>query len=155
MEIKKPFISSLVEGCIDSTVQNDLLKTYAKECISFIEYGNLSITNVDPQIINRVEFTECEISPFHPHDIECNIEGDADFCRAASTTNFKYRYRGYRQAIMEAGSMYQHATYASQSMDLRTTLWSTFSEPELMYALDLNHGAFLPLTMQLFGYEKL
>jgi SagB-type dehydrogenase family enzyme len=261
-ELKKPFISSLVEGCVDSAVQQDLLKSFAKESITFLEFGNLSITNVNPLVINRVEFTECEISPFHTHDINCTADKNSDFVRASSFSHFaptpidfsilqnflihtfspdqkghrpypsagglyplepiififpervqnlpsmipgayhfralsrqlqlikkmsvhyffqellhdiispdhrpcfailyiahlgkaifKYRYRGYRQAMMEAGSMYQHATYVSQNIGLRSTVWSTFSEPELLFALDLDHATFLPLTMQLFGYE--
>jgi hypothetical protein len=67
---------------------------------------------------------------------------------------FKYRYRGYRHALMEAGSMYQQATTISQQKDLRTTVWSTFSEQQMLYELSLDHGTYLPLTMQLFGYGE-
>jgi hypothetical protein len=55
---------------------------------------------------------------------------------------------------MEAGSMFQHATVISQQSDLRTNVWSTFSEQEILYELGLDHGVYLPLTTQLFGYGE-
>ena len=55
---------------------------------------------------------------------------------------------------MEAGSMYQQATRVAADMDLRTTVWSTFSEQQMLYELSLDHGTYLPLTMQLFGYGE-
>lgn len=260
------FINSLVEGSIDAQVYQDIRKTFARETISFIKYGNLSITNTSPKLISRVQFTECEISPFHKHDIDCSDIENTDAGRQASTFKFsnknmefadiqkmlvrsfsasagqekrpypsagglypieplvflfgdrinnfpespsgsyhfralskklqlikkmemshfyekmlhgfvgddpnhwpnfcilylaqinkaifKYRYRGYRHALMEAGSMYQQATNISQQMGLRTTVWSTFSEPQMLYELGLDHGTYLPLTMQLFGYGE-
>lgn len=264
-EAKAPFINGLVEGSIDAQVYQDVRKTFARETISFLKHGNLSITNTNPKLISRVQFTECEISPFHKHDIDCSNVSVSGFDRKASNTRFadkkidfsqiqsllvnsfspnesgsrpypsagglypveplvflfndrinhfedkvsgcyhfrtiskklqlikktefnhfyqqllhgfvgdnpahwpnfcilylahigkaifKYRYRGYRHALMEAGSMYQHATVTSQQMDLRTTVWSTFSEPEMLYELGLDHGTYLPLTMQLFGYGE-
>ena len=260
---KKPFISGLVESNIDPEVYQDVLKTHAKECITFLDYGNLAITHADQRILNRVQFTECEISPFHSQNIVCEATEEPFFLRAPSIPTFsakpinfallenllintfspsanehrpypsagalypvepivfifpeqfspelnvvsgayhfravsktlqlikkmriehffekllhglihsenyprfailyvahigkaifKYRYRGYRHASMEAGSMYQHALYTSQQMGLRSTLWSSFAEQEMLYTLDLDYGTYLPLTMQLFGFEE-
>lgn len=260
------FINSLVEGSIDSQVYQDVRRTFARETISLIKHGNFSITDTNPRLISRVQFTECEISPFHKNDIDCGSVETTEFARQASTFKFskqkidfaalqnilvnafspntvdgqrpypsagglypveplvflfedkindfnaqpsgcyhfrpiskklqlikkigaqhfyekmlhdfvgndlqrwpnfcvlylahinkaifKYRYRGYRHALMEAGSMYQHATYVSQQMGLRTTVWSTFSEPQMLYELGLDHGTYMPLTMQLFGYGE-
>lgn len=67
---------------------------------------------------------------------------------------FKYRYRGYRHAMMEAGSMYQQATFVAEQLNLRTTLWSSFSEPQIMQAIGLDSNTFMPLTMQLFGFKE-
>jgi SagB-type dehydrogenase family enzyme len=67
---------------------------------------------------------------------------------------FKYRYRGYRHALMEVGSMYQQASVSAQALGLRNTVWSTFSDQEMLYALNLDHGAYLPMTMQFFGYSE-
>ncbi|MFC7780485.1 SagB/ThcOx family dehydrogenase [Legionella taurinensis] len=258
---KKPFISGLVEGHLDAQVYQDILKTHAKESITMLDFGNLAITNVDQRAISRVQFTECEISPFHHHDVACQTPEEALFSREASTTRFaqkavdfplietllihsfspndsnhrpypsagglypveplvflfeerlthsasvtsgayhfrpisntlqriktlssavffeqllhglmtpescpafavlyiahigkalfKYRYRGYRHAVMEAGSMYQQALHTAQTLGLRSTVWSSFSDHQLMHALDLDPTVYLPLTMQLFGY---
>ncbi len=261
---KTTFINGLVEGSIDPQVYQDIRKTFARETISFIKHGNLSITNNNPKLISRVQFTECEISPFHKNDIDCSHIDGPELIRKASTPKFsnkslefsaiqellvhsfspesgkrpypsagglypieplvflfdnkiknfndspagcyhfrpvskklqlikklenkhfyekmlhgfvgndpehwpnfcvlyiahlgkaifKYRYRGYRHALMEAGSMYQHATLVSQQKDLRTTVWSTFSEQQMLYELGLDHATYLPLTMQLFGYGE-
>ena len=265
MAANSTFINCLVEGSIDAQVYQDLRQTFARESIAFMPYGNVGITDVNNQLISRVQFTESEISPFHKHDISCAHIAPREKTRAASTTTFaekkielnliqkllvhafcvddvqsrrpypsagglypieplvflfperinkwpknspagcyhyrpvsnnlqllrkmeqpalyeqllhgfvgdtlehspnfailylaqinkaifKYRYRGYRHALMEAGSMYQQATLVAENLGLRTTVWSTFSEPEMMYALGLDHGLYLPLTMQLFGY---
>lgn len=265
VEKKSVFTSGLVESSLDAQVYQDVRKTYARETISFIKHGNISITDVNPKLIARVQFTECEISPFHKHDIDCNTSTRPAFVRKASSFSFvdkkiafadiqrflvdsfaiqatgsrpypsagglypveplvflfndkidgmqdapagcyhfrsvskklqfikamdmhhfyanvlhgfvgenpeswpnfcvlyvahigkaifKYRYRGYRHALMEAGSMYQHATLVSQQNGLRTTVWSTFSEPQMLYELGLDHGTYQPLTMQLFGYGE-
>lgn len=259
--VKKPFISGLVEAHVDAKVYQDVIKTHAKEAITLLDYGNLAITNVDPRTISRAQFTECEISPFHKHDLACTTDVPAQFSRQPSTSRFaakpihwhdlqtllihafgaddnqrrsypsagglypvepivflfqehihsqtlvsgayhfrsvskilqliqkieadyffdkllhglidtnhtpcvailylahvgkaifKYRYRGYRHALMEAGSMYQQALIVAQHMGLRSTAWSSFGEHELLHALDLDYGTYLPLTMQLFGYE--
>ncbi|TAL61386.1 MAG: SagB/ThcOx family dehydrogenase [Legionella sp.] len=262
---KKTFTNGLVEGVIDSQVYQDIRRSFARETISFIKHGNISITNVNPKLISRVQFTEAEISPFHKHNIDCNDTPPSAFVRKSSTPQFinqrmdfatikqvlvdsyamnvsgtrpypsagglypveplvflfaekmngfpnarsgcyhfrpiskklqlikelnmqhfyekmlhefvgtdancwpnfcvlyvahltkaifKYRYRGYRHALMEAGSMYQQATLISQQNNLRTTVWSTFSEQQMLYELSLDHGTYLPLTMQLFGYGE-
>lgn len=261
--LKKPFINGLVESCIDPQVYQDVRRTFARESISILNHGNISITDTNPKLIARVQFTECEISPFHKHDIDCNDINEAEFKRLSSTSKFstekmafkdiqnllvnsfspskngsrpypsagglypveplvflfndriegfenhpsgcyhfravskklqlinefdihhfyekmlhgfagkqmqhwpnfcvlylahitkaifKYRYRGYRHAAMETGSMYQQATVVSQQMKMRTTAWSSFCEQQMLYELGLDHGLYMPLTMQLFGY---
>lgn len=260
---KKPFINSLVEGSVDAAVYQAVLKTFARETITFLDYGNIGITQVNPKIISRVEFTETEISPFRKFEIDCSKEEPEEDCiRQASCQKFaaekaefrdvrqflvnsfspdpaghrpypsagglypvepliflfperlngfseaagcyhfrpvsqklqrlqkidaslfferlmhqyfekshwpcfgilytahlskaifKYRYRGYRHALMEAGSMYQQAIRVSQKMGWRNTVWSTFSEHEMLCALELDYGSWLPLTMQFFGYGE-
>jgi SagB-type dehydrogenase family enzyme len=259
---KKPFINAQLDSYLDQNVYLEILKTYARETISFIDYGNLSITNMSSLLLNQVQFTETEISPFHKYDIDCkndvpttarrmpstskfndkkidfsdiqrllissfspnedtrpypsagglycvepliflfkkrihHFEGHLDGCYHfrpiskklqliksmsidyfydklihgcipnnhlpclgilylvnISKALFKYRYRGYRHALMEVGSMYQQATICSQVLALRNTVWSTFSDQEMLYALDLDHGAYMPMTMQFFGYSE-
>ena len=66
---------------------------------------------------------------------------------------FKYRYRGYRHALMEAGSMYQQVAMVSQSLGLGSTVWSGFNDYQMMHELGLNRRVFLPLTLQFLGYR--
>ena len=68
---------------------------------------------------------------------------------------FKYRYRGYRHALMEVGSMYQQVTMVSQSLGLGSTVWSGFNDYQVMHELGLNRRIFLPLTMQFLGFSEL
>lgn len=259
---KKTFINALLDNYLDQSVYHDILKTYAKETISFMDYGNLSITNISTALLKQVQFTETEISPFHKHDIDCKSSQPTTTKRMPSVAVFndkkivfedikrllvdsfspndetrpypsagglyciepliflfqerinhfenhlsgcyhfrpiskklqliktmpmsyfydklihgymqakhlpcfgilylvniskalvKYRYRGYRHALMEIGSMYQQASICSQERGLRNTVWSTFGDQEMLYALDLDHGAYMPMTMQFFGYSE-
>jgi hypothetical protein len=48
--------------------------------------------------------------------------------------------------------MYQQAAVTGQKMELRNTVWSTFSDQELLHAVELDHSAYMPLTLQFFGY---
>jgi SagB-type dehydrogenase family enzyme len=259
------FINSHISSSVDPEVYQDVCKTFAKETISFMKYGNLSATNVNLKVIERVEHTETEISPFHKNDIDCSAIKSTSFNRQSSTSQFidkkidfltvqkilvdsfspgesgsrpypsagglypvepliflfddkmnefngkysgcyhyrtlsqklqfikemnsetfnqkilhgftgddparwpsfailymahiaksifKYRNRGYRHAVLEAGSMYQHATMISQQNSLNCVVWSAFSEQQMLYELGLEHHTYFPLIMQLFGYGK-
>ena len=68
---------------------------------------------------------------------------------------FKYRYRGYRHALMEVGSMYQQVAMVSQSLGLGSTVWSGFNDYQVMQEVGLNRRVFLPLTMQFLGFSEL
>lgn len=260
---KKPFIGGLVEGLIDPKVYQDILKTHAREAICFPKFGHLSITNVDQKTISRMQFTECEISPFRQQEFACQTDSQPASTRTPSTHQFsskplsfkdlqtflihsfspnetghrpypsagglypveplvfifkerisdlpemkpgcyhyrpvsqslqllktmtkeqlyhkilhgfvpieqapaiciayiahigkaifKYRYRGYRHALMEAGSMYQQAGITARQMGMHNTAWSTFSDHELLHDLGLDHGSYAALTMQLFGFGE-
>jgi hypothetical protein len=39
-----------------------------------------------------------------------------------------YRYRGYRMALMEAGSMYQNAGLVADQIGLRNRVWAGFTD---------------------------
>lgn len=82
---KSVFINGLVESSVDPQVYQDVRKTFARETISFIKHGNLSITDTNSKLISRVQFTECEISPFHKHDIDCSQIAGSGFKRKEST----------------------------------------------------------------------
>lgn len=67
---------------------------------------------------------------------------------------FKYRYRGYRHAMLETGSMYQSAIFHAQKQGLESCVWGSFSENEFLCELDLDYSTYMPIIMQLFGYNK-
>lgn len=65
----------------------------------------------------------------------------------------KYRYRGYRYALMEAGSMYQQADLIAQTLGLRNKLYSGFNDHELIKFIGLDNLNFIPLVVQSFGAD--
>ena len=64
----------------------------------------------------------------------------------------KYNYRGYRNAILEVGSMYQQADLVSQALGMKNRLSSSFSDLEVLKFLELDRNVYTPLVMQYFGY---
>lgn len=256
------FLTGDVESHVDSKVYEGILKTHAKEAIALIDFGLASVTTTENEAIERVQFTECDISPFHKNDITCETSKPFPFKRKESTNRFanqslafkelstllihtfspdetgrrsypsagglypieplvfifnerihsdtafvpgcyhfrpiskklqlirklsfdgfysdimhnlikkenapsfailyvahlgksifKYRYRGYRHAVMECGALYQQATMVAQTLGLGTTAWSSFGDYEILQSINLDPGVFLPITMQLFGYR--
>jgi SagB-type dehydrogenase family enzyme len=63
----------------------------------------------------------------------------------------KYRYRGYRYALMEAGSMYHQADLIGYKLQLRNKLYSGFNDQEVVKFMGLDAMNFLPLVVQSFG----
>lgn len=63
----------------------------------------------------------------------------------------KYKYRGYRHGLMEAGSMYQQADIIAKALGLHTRLWSNFADYKVCKSFGINPLHFLPLTIQWFG----
>ncbi|WP_296234582.1 SagB/ThcOx family dehydrogenase [Pseudomonas sp. UBA4617] len=64
---------------------------------------------------------------------------------------FKYRYRGYRLALMEAGSMYMLIDLRCKELSLNSRPWSGFTDHEVTKNLDLNPALFIPLCIQFVG----
>ncbi|MCO7516907.1 nitroreductase family protein [Pseudomonas guariconensis] len=64
---------------------------------------------------------------------------------------FKYRYRGYRLALMEAGSMYMLTDLRCKELQLHSRPWSGFTDYEVTKELNLNPALFLPACIQLIG----
>lgn len=73
------------------------------------------------------------------------------YCVQLSKAIFKYRYRGYRNAVIEVGLIGQKTTEVAQALGLGTCLWGTFSEHRIRKTLQLDPLEHLPLMMQLFG----
>ncbi|WP_051050690.1 SagB/ThcOx family dehydrogenase [Metapseudomonas furukawaii] len=68
-------------------------------------------------------------------------------------TSFKYRYRGYRLALMEAGSMYMLLDLNSKALGLKNRVWSGYSDVMICKHLGLNPTLFFPMAVQFFGYQ--
>jgi len=64
---------------------------------------------------------------------------------------FKYRYRGYRHGLMEAGSLYQQAALAARHHGIGTRSWSGFCDDAVIRGIHLDPADFLPLLIQSFG----
>lgn len=64
---------------------------------------------------------------------------------------FKYRYRGYRLALMEAGSIYQIVELMAKSTGLGVREWSGFCDHMVTKSLGLNPTLYLPLCTTLIG----
>lgn len=64
---------------------------------------------------------------------------------------FKYRYRGYRMALMEAGSMYQSAGNISDRLELRNRVWAGFTDTYVSKLLNVDIRTAAPLIVQFFG----
>lgn len=63
----------------------------------------------------------------------------------------KYRYRGYRYAMMETGAMFQQSDLIAQAFGLHNKIYSGFNDHELMKFIGLDRLSFLPLVIQSFG----
>jgi SagB-type dehydrogenase family enzyme len=66
---------------------------------------------------------------------------------------FKYRQRGYRLALMEAGSMYQMADLNGKVLGLNNRVWAGFSDHHVGKCLGVNPCMIAPLAVQFFGQE--
>lgn len=64
---------------------------------------------------------------------------------------FKYRYRGYRLAMMEAGSMYQQAGMVADRLGLRNRVWAGFTDTYVSKTLGVDMRTAAPLIVQFFG----
>lgn len=64
---------------------------------------------------------------------------------------FKYRSRGYRLALLEAGSMYQLTTAAAQKNNILTRILSGFSDYKFTRMCGIDSRLMLPIIIQAFG----
>jgi SagB-type dehydrogenase family enzyme len=64
---------------------------------------------------------------------------------------FKYRYRGYRMAQMEVGSLYMLIDLAAKDVELKNRIWSGYCDNMISKTLGLNPTLFHPLCVQFIG----
>lgn len=68
-------------------------------------------------------------------------------------TLFKYRYRGYRLALMEVGSIYMLIELQAKQLGLRSRLWSAYTDTMLSKAIGLNPTLFFPVCVHFIGEQ--
>jgi SagB-type dehydrogenase family enzyme len=64
---------------------------------------------------------------------------------------FKYRYRGYRFAMMEVGAMFQICGLYGKRLGLRNRVWGGFHDYLVGKALGTSSAHLLPSAVQFFG----
>ncbi|EJQ5249009.1 SagB/ThcOx family dehydrogenase [Salmonella enterica] len=73
------------------------------------------------------------------------------YCVIFEKALFKYRYRGYRMALMEAGSMYQNAGLVADQIGLKNRVWAGFTDSYVAKTMNLDQRTVAPLIVQFFG----
>ncbi|MFV6523119.1 SagB/ThcOx family dehydrogenase, partial [Klebsiella pneumoniae] len=73
------------------------------------------------------------------------------YCVIFEKALFKYRYRGYRMALMEAGSMYQNAGLVADQIGLRNRVWAGFTDSYVAKTMNVDQRTAAPLIVQFFG----
>ncbi|MFT0475291.1 SagB/ThcOx family dehydrogenase [Pseudomonas antarctica] len=66
---------------------------------------------------------------------------------------FKYRYRGYRMALMEVGSIYMLVELQAKALGLGCRLWSAYTDSMLCKVLGINPALFLPVCVHFIGKQ--
>jgi SagB-type dehydrogenase family enzyme len=66
-------------------------------------------------------------------------------------TLFKYKYRGYRLALMEVGSIYMLIELQAKKLGLGCRLWSAYTDTMLCKAIGLNPALFFPMCVHFIG----
>jgi SagB-type dehydrogenase family enzyme len=66
---------------------------------------------------------------------------------------FKYRYRGYRMALMEVGSIYMLVEIQAKKLGLACRLWSAYTDSMLCKVLGLNPTLFFPMCVHFVGRQ--
>lgn len=69
-------------------------------------------------------------------------------------TLFKYRYRGYRLALMETGSMYMLIDLQCKALNLKGRQWSGYTDNMVCKAMGLNPTLFYPSCVHFIGGKK-
>lgn len=66
---------------------------------------------------------------------------------------FKYRYRGYRMALMEVGSIYMLVELQAKKLGLACRLWSAYTDSMLCKVLGINPALFFPMCVHFIGKQ--
>ncbi|MHA4980416.1 SagB/ThcOx family dehydrogenase [Pseudomonas extremorientalis] len=66
---------------------------------------------------------------------------------------FKYRYRAYRMALMEVGSIYMLVELQAKLLGLSCRLWSAYTDLMLCKVLGINPALFFPMCVHFVGKQ--
>lgn len=66
---------------------------------------------------------------------------------------FKYRYRGYRMALMEIGSIYMLVELQAKALGLACRLWSAYTDSMICKVLGINPALFFPMCVHFIGKQ--
>ncbi|MBM9484928.1 SagB/ThcOx family dehydrogenase [Pseudomonas sp. ICBG1301] len=66
---------------------------------------------------------------------------------------FKYRYRGYRMALMEVGSIYMLVEIQAKKLGLACRPWSAYTDSMICKVLGVNPALFFPVCVHLIGRQ--
>ncbi|MQB18981.1 SagB/ThcOx family dehydrogenase [Pseudomonas lactis] len=66
---------------------------------------------------------------------------------------FKYRYRGYRMALMEVGSIYMLVEIQAKKIGLACRPWSAYTDSMVCKLLGVNPALFFPVCIHLIGKQ--
>jgi SagB-type dehydrogenase family enzyme len=73
------------------------------------------------------------------------------YCMYLDKVIFKYKYRGYRTAMMEVGSMYQLCDLYAKQFGLKNRVWAGFYDGSVAKQININGSSVLPCVVQFFG----
>ena len=73
------------------------------------------------------------------------------YCMYLDKVIFKYKYRGYRTAMMEVGSMYQLCDLYAKQFGLKNRVWAGFYDGSVAHQININGSSVLPCVVQFFG----
>lgn len=73
------------------------------------------------------------------------------YCIHLDKAIFKYKHRGYRNALMEVGSIYQLCDLYSKEFDMTNRIWAGFYDGLVARQLNIDNTSILPCVVQFFG----
>lgn len=83
------FVNSDVEALVDEQVYRHTLKQLAYEAIVMPKVGNNVISTVSDEQLQKIQFSECEISPFNHGSIDCSNISACTPMRKPSVNTFR------------------------------------------------------------------
>lgn len=104
------------------------------------------------ELLRESDPTEVTRALFHyPGELELIPDFVIFFQLNLTVALCKYRLRGYRFGLLEAGSMYQHAERVGRELGVGSRVWGGFADGEVSRICGTNPTVYVPVIAQLFG----